>query len=131
MKPLGAYADRHADDLEENGIDELVDEMMDRLKADGIRCSPELGPVIPQNGELGFSVPMPGMKFCVSVRASRKAKIIVTGYSEAALSQLGISLDGPKGGRVDYWVINEFKGRYEVDVVIKVLEAYWEKLKQR
>lgn len=128
MKIFGEYADRHADDLEENGIPELVEEMKERLVAAGVKCSEELGPVIPQNGELGFSVVMPDIKFCVSVRASRKAKLLVTSYSNAVLQKLSISLDGPKGGRVNYWVINEFTGRFESDEIINTLCAYKSKL---
>ncbi|HEY7423743.1 MAG TPA: hypothetical protein VH682_05805, partial [Gemmataceae bacterium] len=89
-----------------------------------IDLSDNLGPVVPGNGELGFSVLMPGIKFCVSVRASQQAKVLVTHFSDSALRKLGISLDGPKHGRVDYWVINELTGRFGIESVVGTLAMY-------
>ncbi|MGK5090756.1 hypothetical protein WDW89_01920 [Deltaproteobacteria bacterium TL4] len=118
------YSEAHLQTLEENEIPKLVEEMMKDLDALGIEVLEEMGPVTPSNGELGFSIQMPAIKFCVSIRANQTTKLLVTEYSENILIKLNITLDGPKRGKVDYWVINEMKGRFDADTIVENLGIY-------
>lgn len=99
--------------------------MKQALKKHKIVVSNELGHVIHANGELGFSVIMHEITFCVSVRANKKARLTVLAYSESAVNKLGVTLNGPKGGsRAEYWAINEFKQRVDFEPLISKLIEY-------
>jgi very-short-patch-repair endonuclease len=123
------YSQANIDELRKSGIPELVEEIKRDLAALQIEVSDELGPIKPSNGELGFSVPIPGIKFCISVRTNRQAKMLVTDYTEPAIKKLGITLDGPKKGSTVYWRIVEFDGRYEIEEITKKIITYSEVLK--
>lgn len=118
------YSEAHRLNLEQNGIPARVSEMRQDLESLQILVTDELGPVIPANGELGFSVVMPGITFCISVRSSGLAKMLVTEYSPSAATSIGITLDGPKKGRVPYWVINELQGRFEIESLTGKLATF-------
>jgi very-short-patch-repair endonuclease len=119
----GGYSQAHLQALKDARIPERVEEMMKDLGALGIEVSLDMGPVTSSNGELGFSILMPGITFVVSVRANETAKLLVTDYSRSrpVLQKLGFTLDGPKKGKVDYWVINEIKGRFDIETVVEKL----------
>ncbi len=118
------YSDGNLHELEQSGIPARVSEMRLDLESLQIDVIDDLGPVIPGNGELGFSVAMPGIKFCISIRSNGQAKVLVTDYLEPALKSLGITLDGPKKGRVPYWVINELRGRFDIEVLTGRLATF-------
>ncbi len=118
------YSEENLKKLLEANIPELVEEMISDLTALGLQLSPEMGPVTPGNGELGFSVVMPDIKFSVSVRPNKLSKLLITEYTPSALEKLGISLSEPKRGRVKYWRINEFDGRFEAETVKVQLMLY-------
>jgi very-short-patch-repair endonuclease len=118
------YSEAHMRALKEAKIPESVEEMMKDLVALGLDVTEEMGPVTASNGELGFSIIFPGIKFVVSVRANETVKLLVTLYSQPTIQKLGLTLDGPKRGKVNYWVINEFKGRFDIETVIDVLGTY-------
>lgn len=111
----GTYGERNLAKLRATGVPELVEGMKRDLGALEIEVSDDLGPVIPSNGEMGFTAMLPGVKFCVSIRANLQAKLLVTEFTQAALDTLQITVDGPKNGRTPYWVINEFVGRHDVN----------------
>ena len=112
--------------LEEAGIPELIQNMIRELDAVGMNIINDYGPVIPQNGELGFTIQMNEIRFVVSVRRNKSAKLLVTDYNDNALEKLEITLDGPKYGRVNYYNINEFQGRYEIQELIDKLILYYD-----
>lgn len=120
----GGYSQAHLQALKEAKIPERVEEMMNDLVVLGADVSEDMGPVVASNGELGFSIIMPGIKFVVSVRANETAKLLVTQYSQPELQKLGLTLDGPKKGKVDYWVINETKGRFDIETIVERLGTY-------
>ena len=124
------YSEENLRKLSEANIPELVDDMISDLTALGLELSPDLGPVTPGNGELGFSVVMRDIKFSVSVRPNKLSKLLVTEYTAQALEKLGISLSEPRRGRVEYWRINEFDGRFEAERVKLQLMLYKEMLDQ-
>lgn len=118
------YSEANMKALEDAKIPELVSEMIDDVTALGIEVSEELGPIAPSNGELGCSIIFSGITFVVSVRKNELAKILVTQYDDETVEKLSISLDGPKKGRVLYWVIEEMKGRFDVNQIVALLGTY-------
>ena len=121
----GSFSERNLQSLKDHQIPQLVETVKQELRSRQIAVSNELGHVIPSNGELGFSVIMPDITFCVSFRKNRLARLTVTEYSENAIETLGITLDGPKGGsKAEYWGINEFKKRVDSQTLISMLTSY-------
>ena len=123
----GSFSKDNLDRLDEAGIPELVNDMMQDLGALGIEVSDERGPIKPGNRELGFSVILPGIKFCVSITPTRKPKLLVTASTESARQALGLSLDPKIGGK--YWIIEGIeRGDLTVEGVIKKLDTFRQKL---
>jgi len=120
----GGYSQQHLQSLNDNRIPERVEEMKKDLASLEIEVVDDLGPIVPSNGELGFTVMMPEITFCLSIRASQQVKMLVTQHSETVLRKLGITLDGPKKGKVPYWTIKEVEGRFDIDFVTGKLATY-------
>lgn len=100
---------------------------MQQLKRDlagrGFDTSDAPSPISPANGELGLTCALPGVRFAISIRVNRTAKLLVTEASASWLKRLGLTTKGQKGANVPYWQPGDGKRR-SIEEIVALLEGY-------
>lgn len=119
LSRTGGWSESHRRQLEEANIPAKVEEMMRDLVALGLEVTEDMGPVSASNGELGFTIRMPGVDFVVSIRPNTSCKLLALRHDPAIVRRLGLTLEGPVRVRGhDYWKILEVPGRFPIETVV-------------
>lgn len=105
------------------GIPRIVQQLKRDLAGRGFDTSDAPSPISPANGELGLTCALPGVRFAISIRVNRTAKLLVTEASASWLKRLGLTTKGQKGANVPYWQPRDGKRR-SIEEIVALLEGY-------
>lgn len=108
--------------LDQAGIPLLISNLKRALTARGFGIHDDRGPVHGTN-ELGFTITLPGIRFAISLRANRTAKLMVVEASPSWVTRLEIESDEWKKTPVPYWQIPDGTRRPYREI-IALLETY-------
>lgn len=115
--------EEHKKALAKAGIQKLVTRLKQDFSALGFDTSDAPNPISVANGELGFTCALPGVRFVVSIRANKTAKLLVTEASSAWMNRLAIRPKDQKKAKVPYWQPAAGERR-SVEEIVALLEKY-------
>jgi len=132
----GEFTNDKKNALKENNVYEYVNEFRERCRNNGLVVEDcNIPGHIPEgNGYLGFLVNLAELQFSVSVTKTKKPKLLVTKRvtkrDDALINLLDLNLSEPKKNG-EYYVINEFEGRYTDNDVLAYLLLLKSKIDHR